>query len=265
MSIYIIGDVHGCERTLHALIEKIKPTSNDQLWFCGDLVNRGPSSAKCIRLIKSLKLKTTCVLGNHDFYLLAVASNVINDNNKLIRSFLNEKDCDDLINWLRHQPLAHIYKNTILVHAGFFPSWTKNKILQLSDEVSENLKSSNWKTFIRNIWGNYPNYWDNNFTGFQRYRAIINGFTRIRYINENEEMNLTEKNSPPSVNKNLNPWFSHKKIQRNSYKIVFGHWSRLGLIIRPKLLALDTGCVWGGSLTAARLEDHKIYSQNLLD
>ena len=219
MSIYIIGDVHGCERTLYALIEKIKPTSNDQLWFCGDLVNRGPSSAKCIRLIKSLKLKTTCVLGNHDFYLLAVASNVINDNNKLIRSFLNEKDCDDLINWLRHQPLAHIYKNTILVHAGFFPSWTKNNILQLSDEISENLKSSNWKTFIRNIWGNYPNYWDNNFTGFQRYRAIINGFTRIRYINENEEMNLTEKNSPPSVKKDLYPWFSHKKIQKILIKL----------------------------------------------
>ncbi|OUV03626.1 MAG: bis(5'-nucleosyl)-tetraphosphatase (symmetrical) [Betaproteobacteria bacterium TMED82] len=266
MATYAIGDIHGCEKSLIALLEKISPSGNDELWFCGDLVNRGPSSANCIRLIRSLKIKTVCVLGNHDFYLLAAAAKACSPiNSPNILSFLKESDKNQMVDWIRQQPLAHVRDKTILVHAGIFPAWDINSITSLSEEVSKNLKSDSWKQFISELWGDYPNYWNDNLKGSERFRAIVNGFTRIRFITPDEKLNYSEKGAPSEAEAPLIPWFSHKKLADLKYRFVFGHWSRLGLLVRPKLLALDTGCVWGGYLTAARLEDNKIFTQQFVD
>jgi len=267
MATYVIGDIHGCVETLNALLEKINPTPKDTLWFCGDIVNRGLSSANCIRLIRSLNNKVVCVLGNHDLYLLAVASGVIElpKANDSIKDVLYADDSEELINWLRFLPLAHMNKKTILVHAGLLPSWEPNKAILLAKEVTSNLQSDNWKDFISQLWGNTPFSWDEDLRGPQRFRAIVNGFTRIRFINIDGKMDFINKQSPSFTKEQLLPWFSHPSRLSKNHKIVFGHWSRLGLIIRPNLLSLDTGCVWGGMLTAARLEDNKIYSQKKLD
>ncbi len=267
MATYVIGDIHGGVETLNALLEKICPSPKDTLWFCGDIVNRGSSSANCIRLIRSLKNPTVCVLGNHDIYLLAVASKVIelHETSTSIKDVLNADDSGDLIDWLRHLPLAYVKQNTILVHAGLLPEWEPTQVSLLANEVSSKLRSDHWKDFMNDLWGDTPNKWKNQLKGKDRHRIIVNGLTRIRYVNINGEMDFKQKDSPVQPNNNYFPWFSHPKRLSKEYKVIFGHWSRLGLIIRPNLLSLDTGCVWGGMLTAARVEDNKIYSQKLID
>ncbi len=267
MATYAIGDVHGCENTLTALLEKINLSPKDTLWFCGDIVNRGSASANCIRLIRSLKNQVVCVLGNHDLYLLAVASGAIklSKNNESIKDVLNSRDSPELINWLRSLPLIHIEENTILVHAGLLPNWEPAQTLMLASEVSLKLKSDHWKDFMSELWGNTPSKWTDLLKGADKDRVVVNGLTRIRFINANGEMDFESKESPGSLQNKLIPWFSHPKRLSKNYKVVFGHWSSLGLIVRPNLLSLDTGCVWGGMLTAARLQDNKIYSQNMID
>ena len=267
MATYVIGDIHGCLKTLNALLKKIDPTPKDTLWFCGDIVNRGSSSANCIRLIRSLKNKVVCVLGNHDLYLLAVASGVIElpKNNDSINDVLYADDSEELINWLRFLPLAYMNKKTMLVHAGLLPNWEPNKTILLAKEVTLKLQSNNWKEFMGELWGNTPDKWNEDLKGSERLRVIVNGLTRIRFIDIDGKMDFHNKQAPNFCQKQLLPWFSHPSRLSKHYKIVFGHWSRLGLIIRPNLLSLDTGCVWGGMLTAARIEDNKIYSQKNLD
>ena len=267
MATYVIGDIHGCVKTLNALLKKINPTSKDTLWFCGDIVNRGSSSANCIRLIRSLNNKVVCVLGNHDLYLLAIASGVIEfpKTNDSIKDVLCADDSDELVNWLRFLPLAYMKKKTILVHAGLLPNWEPNKAILLAKEVALNLQSDDWKGFMSKLWGNTPDRWNEDLRGPERLRAIVNGLTRVRFIDIDGKMDFNNKQSPSFYEKQLIPWFSHPARLSKSHKIVFGHWSRLGLIIRPNLLSLDTGCVWGGMLTAARIEDNKIYSQKRID
>ncbi len=267
MATYAIGDIHGCDKTLNALLEKINLSPKDTLWFCGDIVNRGPSSANCIRLIKSIKNTTLCVLGNHDLFLLAIASGTIKlpKNNKSIKKFFDSDDSEDMINWLRFLPLAHIEKNNILVHAGLLPNWEPIQVIQLANEVSAKLRSDHWKDFMHELWGNTPNKWDDQLVGAERHRVIVNGLTRLRFINLDAEMDFEEKDFPAKSSALLLPWFSHPKRKSKNFKVVFGHWSGLGLIVRPNLLCLDTGCVWGGVLTAARIEDNKLFSQNKID
>jgi bis(5'-nucleosyl)-tetraphosphatase (symmetrical) len=267
MATYVIGDIHGCVETLHALLEKINPSPKDTLWFCGDIVNRGPSSANCIRLIRSLKNRTVCVLGNHDLYLLAVASGSIEvpKDNGSIKDILDAKDNSELINWLRFLPLAYMEQKTILVHAGLLPNWEPSQTILFANEVSLKLRSDHWQDFMSELWGNTPNKWEENLQGPERFRTIVNGLTRIRFINIEGEMDFKNKHSPSCSEENLLPWFSHPRRLSKNHKVVFGHWSQLGLIIRPNLLSLDTGCVWGGMLTAARLEDNKFFCQQKLD
>ena len=266
MGVYVIGDVHGCVKTLAALIDQFEVRSNDEIWFCGDLVNRGPSSANCIRFISSLKIKTVSVLGNHDLYFL----NICKDNPKSIAdkglcSILEASDKLDLIDWLRNRPMAHVEKNNILVHAGIYPSWDTKKIKLLSEEVCKELKSHNWQTFLSNMWGNYPNKWNDNLKNFDRKRAIVNIFTRMRYISRDGYLDFLLKKAPSKKIDGYSPWFNHESFKTRKERIIFGHWSSLGLLIRKNIISLDTGCVWGGLLTAVRLGDCKIYSQKLID
>ncbi len=267
MATYAIGDIHGCEESLRALVKKINPSPKDTLWFCGDIVNRGPSSLDCIRFIKSLKNKIVCVLGNHDIYLLAIASGVIKPpkNNESLNQVLNSKDNDEIINWLRFLPLMHIENKTILVHAGLLPNWEPIQIYKLANKISSNLKSHYWKEFLFELWGNSPGLWTNKLKGAQRNTLVVNGLTRIRFLKSNGEMDFTNKLSPKENKMNLFPWFLFPNRLSKDYKVIFGHWSSLGLIIRPNLISLDTGCVWGGMLTAVRVEDNKIYSQKAID
>tara|TARA_A100000164_G_scaffold303432_1_gene279162 strand:- start:273 stop:749 length:477 start_codon:yes stop_codon:yes gene_type:complete len=156
-------------------------------------------------------------------------------------------------------------KKTMLVHAGLLPNWEPNKTILLAKEVTLKLQSNNWKEFMGELWGNTPDKWNEDLKGSERLRVIVNGLTRIRFIDIDGKMDFHNKQAPNFCQKQLLPWFSHPSRLSKHYKIVFGHWSRLGLIIRPNLLSLDTGCVWGGMLTAARIEDNKIYSQKNLD
>ena len=267
MATYAIGDVHGCEKSLSALIEKINPLPKDTLWFCGDIVNRGPSSLNCIKLIRSLSNKTVCVLGNHDIYLLAIASGVIKPpkDNFSLDEVLNSNESNELIDWLRHLPLIHQVKNNILVHAGLLPYWKPENVVNLAKEVSQKLQSNHWKDFLFDIWGNNPTQWSDDLSKKDKYNLLVNGLTRVRFVKSNGEIDFSKKTSPSFHNNKLIPWFSHPSRMSKKYKIIFGHWSSLGLIIRQNLISLDTGCVWGGLLTAARIEDNKIYSQVLID
>lgn len=261
MATYAIGDVQGCYNELMALLEKIAYDPNkDQLWFTGDLVNRGPHSLKTLRFIYSLPVQPIVVLGNHDLHLLAVAYGAISINAKdTSNEILNAPDRDDLLTWLRQRPL--IYQDTRLgyamVHAGIYPGWTLKEAMLYANELEAILKSDQYTEFFQHMYGNEPSHWDATLTGWERLRFIANAFTRMRFCTPDGGLNLTIKETaqPPQ---GLVPWFEMPMPNQN-LRIIFGHWAALGgAIIKPGFFHLDTGCVWGGKLTAIRLEDGEL-------
>ena len=266
MAIYVIGDIHGCIETLVSLVDHLDIKKDDELWFCGDLVNRGPSPTHCIRFIKSLKIKTVCVLGNHDLYLLRLmGENSKNSSDLGIKALLEAPDKNELIDWLRHRPLAHVSGNYILVHAGIYPTWDTDTIKKLSREIEQELQCDNWRKFISNLWGNCPNAWHSELKGEDRKRAIINIFTRMRYLKPSGDLDFSVKDGPTSQNPHLIPWFNFKGALKRKERILFGHWSSLGLIIRKEFVSLDTGCGRGELLTAIRLGDNRVFSTQVID
>jgi len=261
MATYAIGDVQGCYDELKSLLAQIKFNSDqDQLWFCGDLVNRGPKSLETLRFIRSLGDNAVSVLGNHDLHLLATAYDHQKPGKKdTFDEVLQANDCSELLNWLRHQPLAHhdIKKNITLVHAGIHPNWSIDKTLQLAKEMEQVLQSDNHISFYKHMYGDKPFNWSDSLSGWSRYRFITNILTRLRYCDIQGNPALNAKGAPGSQAEGLLPWYEIPNRQSQHDKIIFGHWSTLphaGLSSINNTYAIDSGCLWGGSLTAMRID-----------
>jgi bis(5'-nucleosyl)-tetraphosphatase (symmetrical) len=257
MSIYAIGDIQGCAERLDALLVLIHAASPDaQLIFLGDLVNRGPDSLATLRKIRGLGARARVVLGNHDLHLLAVSLGIRKPHPAdTVMEILEAHDRDELLTWLRHQSLALYEQGNLLVHAGVLPQWSTTQVLALAQEVETRLRSENWGDFLREMYGNEPTSWNDNLQGAARMRCIVNGLTRLRYCTAVGEMEFITKESPGNPMPGYMPWFRVPNRQTADTTVIFGHWSTLGLSLQDNIIGLDTGCVWGGKLTALRLSD----------
>ena len=262
MAIYAIGDIQGCYDSLQRLLEKLNfAPENDQLWLAGDIVNRGKKSLKTIRYIKSLGDSAITVLGNHDISLLAMYYGVLPVNSSL-KKLVHAKDADELINWLRSRPVLHTDENLgfCMAHAGISPNWSLEKAQQNAHEIEVALQGGNIKTWLKNVYGNKPRRWSNDLQSYERHRYILNAFTRMRFCDKKDgALNFKMKSAPvyksklKKRNKKI-PWFMWSKRQKIPLQIIFGHWSALGYYQDENVIALDTGCVWAGQLTAVRLD-----------
>jgi len=274
MSTYIIGDIHGHLNKLEQLLLKINFNSQDQLWFTGDLINGGLKSLETIRLIKSLEQQVICILGNHDLILLACAYNKTllshmlskNQNNPNaingIIQILNAPDVMDLINWLEYRPLVHFNNNfnLLLVHAGVHPLWDITKTLILANEVESILKSPMATKLYNNIYGDQPDNWDDNLISWDRIRCIINYLTRTRFCTTDGKLNLHSKETALDSPNGYAPWYTIKHRKTQNVTVAFGHWSALaGYADHPNVISLDTGCRWGGPLTAYHIENKEFF------
>ena len=269
MSVYAIGDLQGCFDELKDLLNEINfDNKNDQLWFTGDLVNRGPKSLECLRFVKALGDNAITVLGNHDLHLLAVARDAKHKRPKdTLDAIFKAQDCDELLDWLRDQPLFHYDHKLdfVLVHAGLPPQWDINQASDLADEVIHTLQKKDLPGFLDHMYGNTPDQWSDDLKDWDRLRFIINSFTRLRYCTETGQLTLEEKGPPGSQAENTYSWFTIPLRKTKNKKIIFGHWSTVHLgnlkdFSEFNVYPLDTGCVWGGKLTALRLEDTQYFS-----
>ena len=256
MAIYAIGDIQGCFDQLQRLLDKIDfNCAMDQLWFAGDLVNRGPDSLETLRFIKGLGDSAICVLGNHDLHLLAVSKKprkTVQDDS--LREILNASDCDELLHWIRHLPLIHRTKNFCLIHAGLPPQWDVEQASRAAREVEEILVSDDYEILLKEMYGDSPNQWSDTLEGWNRIRLIINCFTRLRYCDHEGKLDLSCKATPGNQPNNLLPWFNIENRRSRSTCIIFGHWSALGFYAGYNCYCIDSGCIWGGQLTALRLD-----------
>jgi len=254
---YLIGDLQGCCDALERLLSKIDfSPSRDQLYLLGDLVNRGPSSLGTLRRLIALEGSATCLLGNHDLHLLAVAHGAKKAHrNDTLAEILDAPDRDALLHWLRHQRMACYEQGWLMVHAGVLPQWTRDKTLALAAEVEALLRGPDLGEFLQQMYGNEPALWLDELRGLPRLRCIVNALTRLRFVDASGQMDLKTKDGADGAPPGHMPWFEVAGRQSADTPIAFGHWSTLGLLQRPDLLALDTGCVWGGRLSAARVEN----------
>ena len=232
----------------------------DQLWLVGDLVNRGAGSLAVLRLVKSMGNAAVTVLGNHDLHLLAVAAGVAElHHSDTLDEILAAPDREELLTWLRHQRMLHVQDNHVLLHAGLLPEWSVPKAQQLAHEVEQALRGAEYVTLLEKMYGNTPNRWDDALTGYKRLRVITNALTRLRICSADGEMQFKFKGELEDVPQGYLPWYALPQRASAEATVVFGHWSALGLIVTPNVIALDTGCLWGGKLTAIRLEDRKLF------
>jgi bis(5'-nucleosyl)-tetraphosphatase (symmetrical) len=258
MTTYAIGDLQGCYDVLARLLEHLKfDPAQDRLWFCGDLVNRGGQSLETLKLIHSLREQSTVVLGNHDMSLLAIAHRNEADQNKVNRDLhrvLFSPERDQLIGWLKCQKLFHADAGLgfAMVHAGLSPKWTVKMAQSHANEIETILQGDQAARYLKGMYGNQPN-WSPKLTGNERFRAIVNIFTRMRYCTPNGRIGFEEKGKPGTQQAGFYPWFSVPGHAVRDLPIVFGHWSTLGLFMGLGVYAIDTGAVWGGSLTALEL------------
>lgn len=264
MATYAIGDVQGCYDPLCRLLDAIGfDSACDRLWFVGDLVNRGPQSLEVLRYVKSIGAAATIVLGNHDLHLLMLAEGRGRANKEdTLEAVLAAPDRDELIAWLRAQPLCHLEGEWAMVHAGLLPAWTLAKAKALSDEVSAALTAPNYREFLDHLWGSEPAAWRDDLAGWDRLRVVVNAMTRMRFVRADGAMELRApgaKKPPDQGPAGCLPWFAMPGRASAGQLIVCGHWSALGFHEEENLLAIDTGCLWGGALTAARLEDRRIF------
>lgn len=267
MAIYAIGDLQGCYQDLQNLLEKLQFDKNsDTLWFVGDLVNRGPDSLATLRFVKKLGKAAIIVLGNHDLHLLAIYHDLKKNKDSSIQQILDAPDCDELIHWLRQRPLLHHDNglNFTLVHAGIYPLWNLKQANQYANELESVLKSDNYLEFLQHMYGNKPASWSEDLEGWDRLRFICNSFTRMRYVSQKAELDFEYNGVPGSQPDKLIPWYKLTERATKNNNIIFGHWSTLGffeydnnLEISPNVYATDTGCVWGGKLTALKIEREK--------
>lgn len=262
MSIYAIGDLQGCYAELQDLLAIISFNPEyDRLWFVGDLVNRGPESLEVLRFVKGLGDRAKVVLGNHDLHLVLRAEGLGRDGKgDTIAPVLAAPDRDELIAWLRGLPLFHVDGEYALVHAGLLPQWSVTRAAELADEVAAALsRKKRYIDFLEHMWGSKPDRWQDDLEGWDRLRVVVNAMTRMRFCNTDGVMEFHAKGKPGDAPDGYLPWFAIPQRASQTHTIVCGHWSALGLRVEDKLLALDTGCVWGGKLTAVRLEDRKVF------
>jgi len=259
VAIYAIGDIQGCYDPFRELLDALRfDPDRDTLWLTGDLVNRGPKSLKTVRFVKSLGDAAVTVLGNHDLHLLALAAGQVKLGNRFqsLRKTLEADDSDEILDWIRHLPLAHYNKSldTLLVHAGTHPLWNAKKTMARAAEVEDVLRDKKYETLLGKMYGNAPSKWSGDLSGYKRLRFIINCLTRMRMVTNKMHLNFSHSASPYRARKNLIPWFDVENPAWAGTRVVFGHWSALGLIVMPNLISLDTGCVWGRQLTAVRID-----------
>jgi bis(5'-nucleosyl)-tetraphosphatase (symmetrical) len=260
MKTYAIGDIQGCQPRLEELLEHIHAASPDaEFIFVGDLVNRGPRSLETLRRIRALGASAQVVLGNHDLHLLAVAHGIRNAHRTdTLDEILDAPDRDELLDWLRKQPLALMKGNYLLVHAGVLPQWTAQQTLDLAGEVQAVLSSPDWVAFLRQMYGNTPAKWDDALEGADRLRCIVNALTRIRFCTEDGTMEFGGTKGADADLPGFLRWFDVPGRKTCDVTVVFGHWSTLGLIMRPDIISVDTGCLWGGKLSAVCLQDRSV-------
>lgn len=253
---YLIGDLQGCSDPLDRLLSTIDfSPSRDRLFLLGDLVNRGPDSLGVLKRLRSLEGAATCLLGNHDLHLLAVAHGVRKPHRSdTLDAILSAPDLDDWLNWLRQQRLAVHDAGWLMVHAGVLPQWSAQRTMTLAREVEAMLRSPDLGDFLAQMYGNEPAQWDDTLTGVRRWRCVINALTRLRFCSADGTMEFSAKEGAEGAPEGFMPWFDVPARASLGTPVAFGHWSTLGLIDRPDLLALDTGCVWGGCLTAVRVD-----------
>lgn len=255
MTRYALGDVQGCDQELRALLKKIGFSADrDQLWFVGDLVNRGPGSLATLRFVRALGENAIVVLGNHDLHLLAIAHGAERRRKSdTLDELLGARDRDALLEWLLSRPLAYAQGDDLLVHAGVVPQWSVAMTVKLAAEVSRALER-NPRELFDHMYGDEPDRWDEDLKGMERLRFTINVLTRLRVCTADGRIELSLKGEPPPPPSPLRPWFEHPERRSRNARVIFGHWSALGLVQRPDVVGLDTGCVWGGALTAFDLD-----------
>jgi bis(5'-nucleosyl)-tetraphosphatase (symmetrical) len=257
MSLYLIGDLQGCDEPLARLLEKIDfSPSTDTLYFLGDLVNRGPDSLAVLRRLTALGDAARCLLGNHDLHALAVWQGVRpQGKGDTLHQLLAAPDGGDLMHWLRHRALAIEAHGWLMVHAGVLPQWNTAQTMDLAREVEQALQSPDFKSFLSTVFGNQPSQWHDNLQGVERLRVVVNALTRLRFCTAAGEMEFSVKGGQADAPPGYARWFEVPGRSTLSQPLAFGHWSTLnaGQNMHHNTLALDTGCVWGGCLTAAKL------------
>lgn len=265
MSTYAIGDIQGCIEPLRCLLKKIQfNPAKDHLWLAGDLVNRGPDSLAVLRFLYDIRHALTIVLGNHDLHFLALAlGHRESGKHDTLHDVLAADEIHHLVDWLRHCKLVHHDSTSgfTMVHAGIPPQWTIAQALEFSSEVEAAIQSDDIDEFLVSMYGNNPNIWHDQLQGFDRLRIITNYFTRMRFCTAEGELELHTKANALEAPPGYRPWYQHTARKNRDAKIIFGHWAALqGKVDTPGIYALDTGCVWGGELTAMRLEDEARFS-----
>ena len=277
MSTYAIGDLQGCAASFDALLATIAfDPAADRIWLVGDLVNRGPDSLGALRRVMALGAAASVVLGNHDLHLLAVSAGVRRKGKgDTLDDILDAPDAGAILEWLRLRPLAHRETlhdadgrsfDTLMVHAGILPGWTAGDTIRHAGELSRALATDAWRDRLAMLFGNDPDRWDETLAGPDRLRVIVNALTRLRFCSDDGRIDFVAKDAPalagssfPAPPAGFKPWFDCDARARQDVLVVFGHWSTLGLLVRDDVIALDTGCVWGGALTAVRLEDRAVF------
>lgn len=258
MAVYAIGDIQGCFDELQALLDLVRfDPACDRLWFAGDLVNRGPKSLETLRFVRDLEAVAVTVLGNHDLHLLAAAhGSPLNHDDGSLRPVLEAPDGDELIDWLRHRPLLHhdAALGFTLVHAGLPPEWDLSLAQACAAEVEAVLQGDDPAGFFPHMYGNKPKKWSPKLAGWERLRFIVNCFTRLRFCREDGKLDLKSKGPPGSQREGYRPWFEIAGRASRDLNIIFGHWSTLGVHKAPGVYPIDSGCLWGGHLTALRID-----------
>lgn len=261
MATYAIGDVQGCMNELESLLGACAfDRGRDRLWFVGDLVNRGPASLEVLRFVRGLGESAVAVLGNHDLHLLSVAEGLVKPRgDDTLEAVLGAPDRAELLDWLRARPLLHSAGNDVLVHAGLLPQWSVAQAKSLAGEVEASLRGPAYRDFLAHLYGGLPAAWDNDLQGMDRLRVIVNAMTRMRFCTDAGTMEFHSKGGRRDAPAGYRAWFDVPDRRSAGSNLICGHWSALGLYVQPGLIALDSGCVWGGSLSAVRLEDKRLF------
>lgn len=265
MATYAIGDIHGCYDPLCRLLDKINfDQAADRLWFTGDLVNRGPQSLEALRLVKSFGDASITVLGNHDIHLLAIYYGVrkLKEKDNTLFQVLDAEESDELITWLKTLPVAHIENDHVLVHAGVHPQWSIETLITIKSELETAMSAITRKGDLADLYGDTEGTWNDSASSIHRLRYAINCLTRMRYCNADTSLDLRCSDSPGKQPDHLVPWYKLLNKEMTDKTIIFGHWASLGYHQHKNVYALDSGCVWGNTLTALRLEDKRVYSVN---
>lgn len=257
----MIGDLQGCFAAFKELLVAIAYNpAEDRLWLAGDLVNRGENSIDTLRWCMAHDAEIVAILGNHDLHLLAVAEGFVPPHrNDTLAEILDAPDRAEVLDWLRRRPMLHREGDWLMVHAGLLPEWSPELAEALAHELESALRGPDWRSFLRDMYGNEPRHWSPALAGQDRLRLVANVMTRIRFLHRDGGLEFQHKCAPADAPPELVPWFDMPERQWRGVRVLFGHWSTLGLLARDDVVALDTGCLWGGQLSAVRLEDGRLF------